>query len=277
MSEESAPTREEMIDFLREHFRYHTMSSWNNATSYARNVKIYNLGLTREQKDRAYDIIYADGAYDRIDAIIHAFEVAHEFRYQMGFNGRSGGYIVLYEGGQKPSGYQSYCTFCGQLNYKKVAPPAETPEDVVRNHVRTNNCWVDAVYLGQSEIIETGVPGERVLEIVREVKQELEQTGAGYTAHNECGVCGNPGRINFVKPHMQTYSRPGAGMDMDDGFEDWDDDSLKSRYDLIKEFDTTVDECISAFRSLVDSCKVVEKEIMVPKTIRVLECAGASE
>lgn len=135
MTNEPAPTKEEMIDFLREHFRYHTMNSWNNATSYARNVKLHNLGLTRDQRDRAYDIIYAEGAYDEINAILHAFDAAHEFRYQMSFNGRSGGYIVLYEGGQKPSGYQSYCTNCGRLNYEKVVTPAETPDDVVRNYV----------------------------------------------------------------------------------------------------------------------------------------------
>lgn len=34
--------REEMVKFLTSHFRYHTMNSWNNATSYAHNVKLYN-------------------------------------------------------------------------------------------------------------------------------------------------------------------------------------------------------------------------------------------
>jgi len=29
-------TKEEMIAFLRDHFRYYTMNSWNRSTSYAR-------------------------------------------------------------------------------------------------------------------------------------------------------------------------------------------------------------------------------------------------
>ncbi len=36
-------------------------------------------------------------------------------------NGRSNGYLVLYEGAQEPSGYKSYCTACGQRNYRPVA------------------------------------------------------------------------------------------------------------------------------------------------------------
>ena len=38
-------TRKQMIDFLSDHFRYHTMNSWNNATSYARCVKLNRLSL----------------------------------------------------------------------------------------------------------------------------------------------------------------------------------------------------------------------------------------
>ena len=35
-------------------------------------------------------------------------------------NGRSGGYLVLYQGEIKPSGYKSFCTACGQLNYRSI-------------------------------------------------------------------------------------------------------------------------------------------------------------
>ena len=38
--------RKEMINFLTTHFRYYTNNSWNLSTSYANNVKIYNLDLT---------------------------------------------------------------------------------------------------------------------------------------------------------------------------------------------------------------------------------------
>ena len=38
----------------------------------------------------------------------------------------------MIQGGREPSGYQSYCPSCGQKNYKKVLPAAESPEDEVQ-------------------------------------------------------------------------------------------------------------------------------------------------
>ena len=38
--------RNEMIAFLTNHFRYSTMNSWNQMTSYANNVKLHNLLIT---------------------------------------------------------------------------------------------------------------------------------------------------------------------------------------------------------------------------------------
>ena len=38
-------SRSQMTDFLTKHFRYPTMNSWNNAVSYACNLKIHKLGL----------------------------------------------------------------------------------------------------------------------------------------------------------------------------------------------------------------------------------------
>ena len=49
------------------------------------------------------------------------FNRKHNYLWQAGWNGRSGGYLVLYQGGTKPSGYRSYCTKCGQKNYTSVA------------------------------------------------------------------------------------------------------------------------------------------------------------
>lgn len=112
--------RKEMVEFLTSHFRYNTANSWNNSTSYAHNVKIYNLGLTEEQKDKLYDMIDTDEFYDEINFIIHDFDEDHNHEWQVGFNGRSGGYLVLYQGDQKELDYKSRCTKCGQLNYTTV-------------------------------------------------------------------------------------------------------------------------------------------------------------
>lgn len=110
----------EMINFLKNHFRYWTMNSWNRSTSYAHNVKLYNLGLTREQEDKAYEMMETEEFYDDINWLIRDFEEEHDYKWQAGFNGRSGGYLVLYSGGKKELEYKSRCTECGQLNYKTV-------------------------------------------------------------------------------------------------------------------------------------------------------------
>ena len=87
--------REEMIKYLSNHFRYNTANSWNLMTSYANNVKLYKLDLPDISK--AYDFLNAkceEYIWD-IDNEIREFQV--ETGYTAGFNGRSGGYIVLYD------------------------------------------------------------------------------------------------------------------------------------------------------------------------------------
>ena len=47
-------SRSQMTDFLTMHFRYPTMNSWNNAVSYACNLKIHKLGLCDEVYEKLY-------------------------------------------------------------------------------------------------------------------------------------------------------------------------------------------------------------------------------
>lgn len=114
-------SRGSMKEFLAGHFRYNTMNGWNNSTSYACNMKIYNLGLERDIANKLYDLIQLNEFYEPINDLIYEFGAAHNFEWQVGFNGRSGGYLVLYRGERKPSGYRSFCTACGQKNYKSVS------------------------------------------------------------------------------------------------------------------------------------------------------------
>ena len=44
--------REAMTAFLKKHFRYHTMNSWNRSTSYANNIKLYNLNFSKTPLDK---------------------------------------------------------------------------------------------------------------------------------------------------------------------------------------------------------------------------------
>lgn len=113
-------SRRKMQKFLQEHFQYNTMNSWNRSTSYACNMKIYNLDLTDKIKDKLYELLDCEEAYEPIRDLIEDFNAEHDYRWQAGLNGRSGGYLVLYQGGRKESGYKSFCRFCGQKNFTSV-------------------------------------------------------------------------------------------------------------------------------------------------------------
>ena len=114
-------SRAEMTAYLSGHFRYNTMNSWNRSTSYACNMKLYKLGLDRETEDKLWDMIQVPEFYERLNERIEDFNRQHNYLWQAGWNGHSGGYLVLYQGGTKPSRYRSYCTKCGQKNYTSVA------------------------------------------------------------------------------------------------------------------------------------------------------------
>jgi len=116
MEEVKKPSREEMTSFLKGHFRYDTMSSWNQATSYAKCIKVHKFNLPADVRDRCYDLLGVEEAYDDFNFILRDFDERHDYEWQIGTNGRSGGYLVLYHGGVKFSGYRSACVKCGQGN-----------------------------------------------------------------------------------------------------------------------------------------------------------------
>ena len=82
----------QMFNFLRDHFEYYTANSWNGLRSIANNVKIYNLDLSGDW-GVALAILEAED-YDTINMVIEDWEREHP-GYDVGFNGRSGGYLVL--------------------------------------------------------------------------------------------------------------------------------------------------------------------------------------
>lgn len=90
-------SRVKMIAFLQNHFRYSTMNSWNNMTSYANCVKLSNLQIPSELSIKAYDFICAECDEYNNDIEIMRHEFYNKTGYTIGFNGRSGGYIVLYD------------------------------------------------------------------------------------------------------------------------------------------------------------------------------------
>ena len=113
--------RETMIKYLRKHFRYHTMNSWNKSTSYANNIKLYNVDKPGDVDEETWwEMNGLTEWQEKMSDLLEDFGRKHDWQWQAGINGRSGGYVVLYKGGLKPSGYKSYCSHCGQKNYEAV-------------------------------------------------------------------------------------------------------------------------------------------------------------
>ena len=83
----------QMFNFLKKHFQYYTMNSWNRTKSIANNVKLYKLGLSGDWTV-VLDFLN-DDSYDCINSMIEDWEYEHK-GYKVGFNGRSDGYLVLY-------------------------------------------------------------------------------------------------------------------------------------------------------------------------------------
>lgn len=113
-------SRKTMIYFLINHFRYYTANSWNGSCSYACNLKITKLGLNTEIVDKLLDMIQIQEFFYGIDELLDAFNHEHNYCWQAAMNGRSGGYLVLYQGFAKQSEYKSFCTSCGQRNYTSI-------------------------------------------------------------------------------------------------------------------------------------------------------------
>ena len=116
-------TRKAMIAYLAEHFRYDTMNSWNRATSYAVNIKASHITLPAGvDREAVYQMLDVQDAWDEsgFNAILREFDARHFHCFQIGTNGRSGGYLVLYQGGTRASEHKSQCRNCGQANFQAV-------------------------------------------------------------------------------------------------------------------------------------------------------------
>lgn len=113
-------SRAAMTNFLENHFRYYTSNGYNCSRSYACNMKIYELGFDIETESKLLDMLDTEEACNTRYQLMQNFGADHNFLWQAGMNGRSGGYLVLYQGEKKPTGHKSYCTDCGQMNFTTV-------------------------------------------------------------------------------------------------------------------------------------------------------------
>lgn len=83
----------QMFNFLKNHYQYYTMNSWNCSKSIANNVKLYRLGLSGDWTV-VLDFLNNDD-YLIVNSMIDEWQYEHP-GYVVGFNGRSSGYLVLY-------------------------------------------------------------------------------------------------------------------------------------------------------------------------------------
>lgn len=88
----------EVLDFLKNHKTYSLMNTWNMLYGYSNNIKIYNLDVTDEEKEKLYDLLDLDeSSFDiqmQFDMLNEEFNGKHPGYYVI-VNGRSGGYLVL--------------------------------------------------------------------------------------------------------------------------------------------------------------------------------------
>ena len=203
-----------MIPYAELSIRYHTMNSWNRSTSYANNIKLHNFDKPADINEQTWwEILEITEWQEKMSDLLEDFSRKYNWQWQAGINGRSGGYVVLYRGGIKLSGYKSYCTHCGQKNYQSV------PE-------------------GKAGI---------------------------------CGRCNAKTRVNFKQTHMQVFTWPGKDIDMYEDFKDWTLSELRTRVELVQEFDKLCDDIVSDYIKICMNYRITHKEILVPKTIKVLE------
>jgi len=209
--------REAMTSFLKKHFRYHTMNSWNRSTSYANCIKLHQFNKPDDiNSDTWWEMLWITEWQEKLSDLLKDFSRKYNWQWQAGINGRSGGYVVLYRGGIKPSGHKSYCTHCGQKNYQVV------PEG------------------------EVGI----------------------------CGRCDAKARVNFKQTDMQVFTWPGKDVDMYEDFEDWTLSELRERVELVQDFDKLCNDIVAAYYHTCRNFRITEEEILVPKTIKVLEPIG---
>ncbi|PPD43777.1 MAG: cysteine protease [Methylobacter sp.] len=264
-------SRTAMVAFLTGHFRYDTMRSWNRTSSYAHSIKLHRLGLTSKQSDNAFEMLDTD-FWDEIREPIDDFTVSQDSRYTIGVNGRSGGYLVLYESRRELTGHLSYCPACGQRNFTKVPPTFEDANEqvIAREILGSQNAWHPGIYLTQASIAALPLADNEKLVLINRIKSQL----ANCSGSAACGVCRNP-RRNFTVPPSKLSVYPGKGIDQGESFdgEEWSMVSLRDRVDLVCAFDAACDAIRNNFLALLEDYRVVEVTEYRPVQVKQLVAA----
>lgn len=237
--------------YLDDHPRYDTQSSWNRATSYARCIKISFLEELRPVSEIAYEVIedaddlqYNSGFWEPLEE----FAQGYHFSWQIGQNGRSGGYLVLYQGGQKSTGHYSWCPLCGQRNFTRVLEitPGMAPL-ILLEHLAASNLPIEKIW-SRYAYVARRIPQSLAQRSILDIRLRIQNhTWPRVTLDNRCGKCGKYSRVNYAKPPLERYISHTA-VDMEEGnFDEWSLERLRERTSLVWTFDKAVDQAIKNF------------------------------
>jgi len=100
------------------------MNSWNLSKAPAYNLKVYNV-IDNKLQNKVFELMDTENFYDDINLLIADFDRENGYLWQAGFNGRSGGYLVLYKGGKRED--NSTFTYPG-----KAIEDNEVPVEVLK-------------------------------------------------------------------------------------------------------------------------------------------------
>lgn len=87
---------------------------------------------------------------------------------------------------------------------------------------------------------------------------------------NICGRCGQPGRVDYIRPPMEAVRYPGRGTDDGENYEDWSIEELRSRVRLVQELDKPADHMVEQAIMLANTCTVEEEEYFILQTRKIL-------
>lgn len=169
----------QMFHFLKDHFRYDTMNSWNRLQSIANNVKIYNLSLDGDCWV-ALSMLNKDN-YFAVNMMIEDWEDEHP-NYKVGFNGRSGGYLVLYNKNDNQNVLPDYIVDGDYEDYKQyIKDYYGTLKDNRSNLryltelVRDFDKLCDDIRNYVNELSKVDVVNEVLTEVVENFNEEYEE------------------------------------------------------------------------------------------------------
>lgn len=258
-------SRDSMVGFLKGHYRYNTLNGWNMRSSYANNVKVHRLGLPEGVLASAFDAVQTDFWGEVATHLIDDFTAEMNDGYTIGSNGRSGGYLVLYDSYRERTGHLSFCGQCGQRNFKKVPPMfADENDQVIASAIlRSNNARFPKSYLEEPVIQSLSIADDDKLRRVISLKMKL----ADCSLTDKCGVCGHPRKDFVVLPTRLVAT--GISIDQGEDFhpDEWSMGRLRDRVDLVCLFDRTCDLIRLNFIDLLERYDVIEETVMRPEKV----------